>query len=256
MSEYYNPLRTKNLFDPDSKDPFRISRSKIELFQSCPLCFYLDRKLGVARPPGFPFSLNSAVDTLLKKEFDIHRSNKTEHPLMKVYGLKGIVPFSHKKLSVWRENFKGVEYLHEPTNFFITGAIDDVWINGEGELIVVDYKSTSKEEKVSLDKDWQISYKRQMEVYQWLLRNNGFKVSETGYFVYCNGKTDKEAFDGKLEFDIDLIPYTGNISWIEKTLHEMKSCLTSNVAPKFSKDCDYCLYRKASRDVQNKIIKK
>jgi len=39
---------------------------------------------------------------------------------------------------------------------------------------------------------------------------NGFRVSATGYFVYCNGKTDRHAFDGKLEFDVVLLPYTGN----------------------------------------------
>ena len=55
------------------------------------------------------------------------------------------------------------------------------------------------------DADWQDGYKRQMEIYQWLLRKNGLDVSDTGYFVYCNGKTDKEAFDGKLEFDIEFI---------------------------------------------------
>ncbi len=252
MSEYYNPLRTKNLFDPKDEKPFRISRSKIELFQSCALCFYLDRRLGVARPPGFPFALNSAVDTLLKKEFDIHRANKTAHPLMKAYGLKNVIPLTHKDINIWRENFKGVQYLYKPENFLITGAIDDVWINNKDELIIVDYKSTSKDEKVTLDKDWQISYKRQMEIYQWLFKQNGFKVSDTGYFVYCNGKTDKKVFDGKLEFDIDLIPYTGDDSWIPKTLKEMKECLISGTAPKPAENCDYCLYRKVSRDVQSK----
>src|SRR3989339_1670760 len=88
MSKYYNPNRTKNLYDKNSKELFRLSRSKIDLFISCPRCFYLDRKLGVAQPPGYPFSLNSAVDKLLKKEFDIHRAGKTSHPLMKQYDKK------------------------------------------------------------------------------------------------------------------------------------------------------------------------
>ena len=70
MSKYYTGKRTRNLFDPTSKEPFRLSRSKIDLFISCPRCFYQDRRLGVAQPPGYPFNLNSAVDTLLKKEFD------------------------------------------------------------------------------------------------------------------------------------------------------------------------------------------
>ncbi len=47
MSDYYNPQRTRNLYDPASKEPFRLSRSKIDLFLECARCFYLDRRLGV-----------------------------------------------------------------------------------------------------------------------------------------------------------------------------------------------------------------
>lgn len=108
----------------------------------------------------------------------------------------------------------------------ITGAIDDLWQNSQGEYIVVDYKSTSKnEEIVALDKDWQDGYKRQMEIYQWLLRQKGYKVSDTGYFVYCNGRTDLDVFDGKLEFDVTLVPYTGNDSWVDGTIRDIHACL-------------------------------
>ncbi len=255
MSEYYKPRRTRNIFDPNSSEPFRISRSKIDLFMNCQLCYYLDARLGVSRPPGFPFALNSAVDTLLKKEFDIHRTKKRAHPLMASYGLDDVIPFSHEDMDLWRTNFKGITHVFEPANFLVTGAVDDVWVNSKNEIIIVDYKSTSKEEKVTLDKEWQIGYKRQMEVYQWLFRRNGFTVSSTGYFVYCNGKTDKEAFDAKLEFDIDLIPYTGNDEWVEKALVEMKKCLTNQKLPKPAAECDYCAYRKAARDVQLEVKK-
>ena len=61
MSQYYNSQRTKGLYTPNASEPFKLSRSKIDLFLSCPRCFYFDRKLGVGRPPGFPFALNSAV---------------------------------------------------------------------------------------------------------------------------------------------------------------------------------------------------
>lgn len=54
-------------YDPESPDKFRISRSKVDLFLNCARCFYLDVRLGVKRPAGFPFNLNSAVDALLKK---------------------------------------------------------------------------------------------------------------------------------------------------------------------------------------------
>lgn len=242
MSEYYNSKRIKGLYEPDSIETFKLSRSKLEMFLECSRCFYLDRRLGVGRPPGFPFSLNSAVDTLLKKEFDIHRAKNQKHPLIEKYGVDA-VPVGHKDLDLWRHNFTGVQYLHEPTNLLITGAIDDLWQNSKGEYIVVDYKATSKNEKIeALNKAWQDGYKRQMEIYQWLLRKNGFKVSNTGYFVYCNGITDKKAFDAKLEFDITLIAYEGDDSWIENVILEAHKCLNGDKIPESGDNCDYCEY--------------
>jgi len=205
----------------------------------------LDRRLGVSRPPGFPFSLNSAVDTLLKKEFDLHRLKGTKHPLMKKYGVDA-VPISHKDLDRWRHNFTGIQYLHQPTNLLIFGAIDDLWQNPQGEYIVVDYKSTSKAEKIdSLNKEWQNSYKRQMEIYQWLLRQNDYQVSDVGYFVYCNGLTDKKAFDAKLEFDISLIAYRGRDTWVEGTVKKAQQCLLAEKIPPADPACDYCAYIEA-----------
>jgi CRISPR/Cas system-associated exonuclease Cas4 (RecB family) len=242
VSQYYKPHRKPDWNYGGSK--WRLSRSKIDLFVECPRCFYIDNKLGTARPPGFPFSLNSAVDKLLKKEFDIHRRAKTVHPLMARYGIDA-VPFQHAKMDIWRDNFKGVEFLHPETGFTVSGAVDDVWASPKGELYVVDYKATSKDAEVTLDAEWQDGYKRQMEVYQWLLRKNGFKVSDTGYFVYVNGKTDREAFDGKLEFDVKIIPYTGSADWIDGTLKKIKVCLDSKAVPEAGKECDYCAYREA-----------
>lgn len=245
MSEYYTPRRARGLFDPAAKAPFKLSRSKIDLFVECPRCFYLDRRLGVGRPPGFPFALNSAVDTLLKKEFDAHRARGTPHPLMEKYGIDAI-PMAHEMINEWRENFKGIQFHHRPSNFLVTGAIDDLWQNSKGEYIVVDYKSTSKEEDiVALDKEWQNGYKRQMEVYQWLLRQLGNPVSSTGYFVYCNGRTDRKAFDAKIEFDITLIAYEGDDAWVEGVLNNIRACLMQRAIPDPGAACDYCAYRKA-----------
>jgi hypothetical protein len=205
----------------------------------------LDRKLGVGRPSGYPFSLNVAVDKLLKKEFDIHRARGTAHPLMEHYGIDA-VPFQHEKMDEWRDSLRrGITKQIEGTNVVVTGGVDDVWVTPTGEFIIVDYKATSKDAEVTLNADWQIGYKRQMEVYQWLFRKNGFNVSSTGYFVYCNGNTDKEAFDGKLEFDIKLLAYTGDDSWVEKTVLDAIECLKSDQIPSSGDDCDYCKYRKA-----------
>lgn len=243
MSIYYKPDRKPDWNYGGNK--WRLSRSKIGLFMECPRCFYIDNKLGTARPPGYPFNLNTAVDALLKKEFDIHRNGKTPHPLMEQYGVDA-VPLQHPKMDIWRENFKGIDYRHPQTGFTVSGAIDDVWVNPTGKLMIVDYKSTSKDEKIeALDKEWHEGYKRQMEVYQWLFRRNGFDVSDTGYFVYANASKDKKAFDGVLEFEVTLVPYTGSDSWVEPTLLKIKECLDGGELPAAAEDCDYCRYREA-----------
>ena len=232
--------------------PLRLSRTKIDNFVRCPLCFYLDIRLGVRQPAGYPFNLNSAVDHLLKKEFDVHRARGERHPLMAKYGIDAI-PFEHMDLDRWRRNFSGVEYLYEPENFLIFGAVDDVWVNPRGELHVVDYKATSKDSEVSIDADWQEGYRRQIEIYQWLLRSNRFRVSDTGYFVYANGRRDAKAFDGKLEFDVTILPYQGNDIWVEPTIKKMAECLRSDILPKPNADCAYCEYRKAAGKVERHI---
>jgi len=249
MSEYYTPKRKKNLYQPGSSTPFKLSRSRIENYIRCPKCFYIDRRLGVQTPPGFPFALNSAVDALLKKEFDLLREAGETHPLIEKYGVDAR-PAEHDMLDKWRVNFTGVQYFHEPTNLLLFGAIDDLWINSKGEYIIVDYKATSKnEEIVALNKGWQDGYKRQMEIYQWLVRHNDLKVSNIGYFVYCNGRKDVDKFDGKLEFDLTLIPYGGNDDWVEGTVNDIHKCLNSDDIPEPGKDCDFCNYRDAIEDV-------
>lgn len=251
MSDFYTPQRSKGLYDPKSTLPFKLSRSKIDLFLECPRCFYLDRRLGVGRPPGYPFNLNSAVDALFKKEFDAHRVAGSKHPLQEHYGID-CIPAQHADIDTWRTNFTGIQYLHEPTNFLVFGAIDDLWINGDGEYVVVDYKATAKEGKIeALDADWHIGYKRQMEVYQWLLRHKGYKVSNTGYFVYANGQTDREAFDARLEFDVTVIPYAGNDAWVDDTLGKAKETLDNDTLPVAGADCDYCAYVDARKKVMS-----
>ena len=253
MAEYVKKIGIRSKDWNFGGPKWKLSRSKLDLFMECPLCFYLDNKLGVSRPRGPSFTLNIAVDELLKREFDIHRADKTAHPLMTKYGVDA-VPFQHANLEDWRTNFTGIQYAHPESGLTISGAIDDVWVNPKGELMIVDYKATSKDgviESLS-DSGWDRQYKRQMEVYQWLLRRKGFKVSPKGYFVYVNGRKDKKAFDGKLEFDVTLIEHIGDDSWVEGAIMKAKECLASDALPAHSADCEYCMYRKFARDVQLK----
>lgn len=247
-------------YQPGQKSAFKVSRSKIELYIQCQRCFWLDVRLKITRPSSPPFQINKAIDELFKKEFDSYREQGKPHPLMQTYKIDA-VPFRHDDLNTWRENFVGVVYVHTPTNLHIFGAVDDVWVNPEGELIVVDYKATAKSKEVNLDADWQISYKRQMEIYQWLLRQNGFKVSGTGYFVYANGRLDLEAFNDKVEFRTKVIPHNGNTDWIEQVLLDMKACMESDSIPPVGQsimggECEHCAYARSRTELTLKALKK
>ncbi len=240
--------------------PYKISRTKIELFTQCPRCFWLDARLGIKRPSTPPFNINKAIDELFKKEFDIYREQQKPHPLMKDNGIKAI-PYNHKDLDKWRHNFTGIVHLHKPTNLHVFGAVDDLWVDKEGSVIVVDYKATAKDKpvtKLGPVGGWQDMYRRQMEVYQWLLRKNDLKVSDTGYFVYATGTTDRDGFNNVVEFETHVFPYTGNSDWVDDTLIRMKKCLEGDIpevgVAAMGGPCEHCEYAKARTTMTLKAI--
>lgn len=195
-----------------------------------------------------PFQINKAVDELLKREFDTYRAKGKPHPWMVEHQIKA-VPMKHDSLNQWRHNFTGVATLHEPSNLLIFGAIDDIWLDSQGSVHVVDYKATAKTGEVSLDADWQISYKRQMEIYQWLLRQNDLNVSDTAYFVYTNGRLDLDGFFDKIEFRTKIIAYKGDDSWLEPAIIKIKQVMDGEMpevgTAAMGGPCEYCTYAKA-----------
>ncbi len=244
--------RSRNLFKPNGTSPYRLSRSRLESFLACPRCFYLDRRLGI-EPPGIPpYTLNSAVDELLKKEFDSFRRQDKAHPLMTQFGIDA-VPFMHPQLNEWRENFRGIQYHHALTNLIICGAVDDLWMRPDGQIVVVDYKSTCTDQPITLQSPYRQAYKRQLEIYQWLLRKQGLDVSNTGFFVYCNADKSKIGFDSKLEFKIEILPYEGNDAWVETVVVQAHQCLMNDNRPDYSPGCLYCAYFQATKKIETPL---
>jgi CRISPR/Cas system-associated exonuclease Cas4 (RecB family) len=245
-------------YTPGQKTPFDLSRSKIELFIQCKRCFWLDARLKIKRPDGPPFQINKLIDELFKKEFDSYRKNKKPHPIMLKNNVDAI-PYTHKDLNKWRENFIGIRFHHKQTNINFFGAVDDIWIDAKDELIVVDYKATAKKTEVSLDADWQITYKRQLEIYQWLLKSNGFKVSPVGYFVYANGQSNFEEFNDTLHFKTKLISYEGATDWIEQVVLSIKECLEGEIPATGSSimggECAFCAYARDRTGLTLKYLK-
>ncbi|TSC79624.1 MAG: hypothetical protein G01um101425_555 [Candidatus Peregrinibacteria bacterium Gr01-1014_25] len=227
-----------------SSPPTVISRSKLQLFLDCPRCFYLDRRLGIGRPDGPPFTLNNAVDALLKREFDAYRASGKPHPIMVRFGVDAI-PFAHPDIDRWREPLRGgLQALHRPTGMQLRGAPDDLWLHPDGSISVVDYKATGSQKPWSLDDASRDAYKRQIEVYQWLLKQMGFPVHPTGYFVVTQARRDEPALNGSLNFTLVVVPYAGNDDWVDDALTEACACLQSDLPPPSTNGCPWCEYRR------------
>jgi hypothetical protein len=178
---------------------------------------------------------------MLKNEFDEYREIQYQHPIAIENNLN-LIPFAHEKLNEWRNNKKGIRYYDPNSDIELFGAIDDVWINPETKkLYIVDYKATSTQKEITLDDEWKDVYKRQIEIYQWLFFKNGFDISNEGYFLYANGKTNNFS-NNAFKFDMILLKYIGDWDWIESTLMDIKSCLDSDNIPEKNANCKYCNY--------------
>ena len=233
-------------YDPNSDKPFIMSRSKIDLYLKCKRCAYLDMRLGIKGPKPFPYNLNSRIDTLLKNEHDLARAKKIKTKYLEEFNINA-VPYTHAELDVWREPFKAARYHHKETNIVVAGSVDDLWENLDTKKIhIVDYKSTHTEkfDKLkSFDAPYLIGYKRQAEIYSWILSKLGLDVDNTSYFFYVNAKPAQEVFNNNLEFEYAIIPYkTEDYNWVENTIVEIKNFLETNKIPSSNQECDLCKY--------------
>lgn len=230
----------------------KISLEKMYLFLDCPRCFYLDVALNLPRPSDQNPNLNIYIETLLKEEFDIHRVKDIAHPLMKTYNIDA-EPMNPEKITEFRENLRlGMNCNIPGIDLTVSGKLDDLWVNPKGEIVVVDYHSVPLYHEFSFDMNSIIKQSRKIEIYQWLFRQNGFKTTSESYYIYCTGYSDKEAFDGKLEFDVKIIPYMGDDSWVEKTIKQISNTLRNSQPPTSEENCRYCNYRSLADDSKKK----
>ena len=147
--------------------------------------------------------------------------------------------------------------------------MDDVWENpATKELHIVDYKSTAQMEPTfrPLDErfiapvadpkkpDYKAGYRRQMDMYQWVLRRRGYAVSNTGYFVYVDGQhaaepgmlDEADPTQGWMRFAVAVIPYEGDDRWVEGALIDAKACLTAPSCPAHAEGCEHTRFLKGA----------
>ena len=220
----------------DKFSTLKLSRSSLELFQKCPRCFWLDQHHKIGRPRGFPYTLSSAVDFLVKQEFDKYRRAGTLPPILARHNIRAKL-FNGPQLPIWRENFKGIQYLDEDLNAMLTGAVDDVLEFPDGSLAVVDYKSSgSREIKIYDD------YRRQMDIYTWLLGRIGFETQAEAYFVVYQVDKTGGGFQNALPFREELRVVKVDPRWVGDVFEQAVTVARRDIPPELESPCEHCIY--------------
>jgi hypothetical protein len=223
-----------------SFDRQQLSRSKLDLYLECPRCFFEDVVRRNPRPSGPSFTLNIAVDELFKREFDGYRATQQPHPLFATVDLDA-VPLLDPRMDAWRTNFTGVRWLDAATGWTLCGAVDDVWLRADGRVMVADYKATSKAGEITTESLYP-GYRRQMDIYQFLLAQQGLTVSDRAWFVYANGLKTEDGFNDVLRFRTTLVPYDGDRSWVLDAFRNAIGLVIGTTVPSPAIDCKWCTY--------------
>ena len=141
-----------------------------------------------------------------------------------------------EKLKIWRNNFRGIQYLDEKSGILLRGAIDNILIKGK-KLVVLDYKTRG----YPLKPDTHEHYQAQMDLYNFLLRKNGYQTEEYTYllFYYPNKVTET----GEVIFDTKLIKIQTHPEKGEKNFKKAIKILQSENPPESNPKCTFCQYR-------------
>lgn len=211
----------------------QLSPNSLNLFLDCPHCFWLDKNMGIKRPPPYPYALNSAVDALLKEEFDSYRQKKLTHPLLKTAGIKAKLFSNQKLLNQWRNNLAGIRYFDKDLKATLFGAVDDVLEFENGKLAPLDYKSTGSTTGKVYDR-----FQLQLDTYTFLMEKNGYATTQKGYLAFYI--VDKSrGFIDRLPFRKEVVEINTNPSDIYSIFSDAVACLRAGTPPPHSQDCPF-----------------
>ena len=213
--------------------PIQLSPNSLNLYLECPHCFWLDKKQGIKRPPPYPYALNTAVDLLLKEEFDKYRKKKELHPLLVAYNIPAKLFPNQELLNEWRNNFKGIRYYDAELDATLFGAVDDILEFTDGKLAPLDYKSTGSKVATVYDR-----FQLQMDVYTFLLEKNGYKTVRKGCLAFY--VVDKEnGFADKLPFKKEIHMIDTDPSYVQGTFKEAVELLRKDTPSPHNQDCEF-----------------
>tara|TARA_Y100000310_G_C20657854_1_gene802971 strand:- start:358 stop:1014 length:657 start_codon:yes stop_codon:yes gene_type:complete len=209
---------------------YKFSPSSLSLLKDCPRCFWLKFNKDIKRPDTIFPSLPNGMDKILKEHFDTFMK-KCELP-PELSKLKGYKLFDDEELlKIWRSNFKGIQWTDKKGNLF-RGAVDNILKKGK-KLVVLDYKTRG----YPLKEDSHKYYLDQMDIYNFLLRKNGYETEEYTYLLFYHPNKVQET--GEVVFNTDLVKIKVNIKNAENIFINALKVLEGEI-PECFEECGFC----------------
>jgi hypothetical protein len=212
---------------------YKLSPSSLNLMKECPRCFWLTQH-GVWKRPDSPFpQLPNGMDRVIKAHFDRFMEKKELPPEIRNHpDTKDLKLFDNKDLlELWRNARKGISWTDENGNI-LHGGVDNLLTNNN-KIIVIDYKTKGfpiKDEKESGD-----SYQNQLDMYNFLLRKNGYETEDYAFLLFYIPNTINS--NGEVVFDTLLAKRDINVKNAEEIFNKAIGLLNRD-CPK--EGCEWC----------------
>lgn len=215
---------------------YSLSPSSLSLMAECPRCFWLHHNESKKRPAGIFPSLPSGMDLILKIHFDKFMTKGLLPPELKENKeCTGCKLFDDRTLlAEWRNNFKGIKWQDEKGNI-LHGAVDNLLVKGK-KIIVLDYKTRG----FPLKEDTHEHYQNQLDIYNFLLRKNGYETEDYAFLLFYVPKEVTET--GEVVFDTTLKKMKIDVNNAEIILNKAIKLL-NGPCPKESsseEECEWC----------------
>lgn len=218
--------------------PYKFSPSTLNMLKDCPRCFWLHFNEGIKRPRGIFPSLPSGMDKILKEHFDAFRDKGQLPPELSELDEDVKLFDDAELLEEWRNNFRGIQWEDGDGNR-LRGAVDNILQAGK-KLIVLDYKTRG----YPLKDDTAAHYQDQLDLYNFLLRKNGYKTERYAYLLFYH--PDKATNNRDIAFHTDLVKMKISVKNAENIFKEALAVLEGEM-PECAEGCEYCKWARESR---------
>jgi len=211
----------------------RLSPSSLNLLLECPRCFWLYVNKGIERPRIPVATITTGLDRIIKDYFNFYRTKNILPPILEGK-LKATLISSLPKRG-W------LEYVDLKEDAKLGGYLDECLKFSDDYYAALDHKTRGL-----APEEIHQSYQLQMDVYTFLLEENGFPTRRVAYIVYYIPKViDK---DSNFHFDIHLKEIKTDPLFAKRVFYEAIKIIKGPI-PQLNDSCQFCKWIK-TKDIK------